>query len=96
MVHIESVYEQIRHIAAEEGADRIVLFGSRARGDAFAKSDIDLAVEGCASFERLQDRLENDVWSLLSIDVVNLDTCNSKELRAEIRRDGKVLFEKVR
>lgn len=95
MVAIERVYDQIRDIASGENAARVTLFGSRARGDNHAKSDIDVAVEGCSSFDRLEDRLQNELWPLLSIDVINLDTCTSEDLRAEIKRDGKVLYEKV-
>lgn len=45
---------------------------------------------------RLVDRFENELWTLLDVDVVNLDAGISPELRAEIERDGKVLYEKIR
>lgn len=95
MVPIESVYQQIVDLARREGARRVTLFGSRARGDNLPKSDIDLAVEGCQNFDRLYDALQNDLWSLLRIDVVNLDGDVSEELRKEIARDGRVLYEAV-
>ena len=44
MVPIENVYEQIRTFAADAGARKVVLFGSRAKGVNRPKSDIDLAV----------------------------------------------------
>lgn len=47
MVPIENVYEQIRTFAADAGARKVVLFGSRAKGVNRPKSDIDLAVAGC-------------------------------------------------
>lgn len=40
------VVEEIRALAAKCGVEQVVLFGSRARGDHWAKSDIDLAVRG--------------------------------------------------
>lgn len=95
MVPIEDVYAQIRAFAAEAGADRVVLFGSRARGDNRPKSDIDLAVEGCPDFDALERRLQDDLWSLLRVDVVNLDEPVSAALREQIDRDGKVLYEEV-
>lgn len=95
MVPVEDVYQQIADIARREGARRVILFGSRARGDNFPKSDIDLAVEGCQNFGRLYDALQNDLWSLLKVDVVDLDGTVSEELRKEIARDGKVLYEEV-
>lgn len=94
-VPIERVYEQIAQFARDEGARRVVLFGSRARGTNLPHSDIDLAVEGCPDFGRLEDRLQEELWSLLRVDVVNLDGSISAELRGEIERDGRVLYEKV-
>lgn len=95
MVPIEDVYAQIRAFAEEAGARKVILFGSRAKGVNRPKSDIDLAVAGCPDFDSLQDRLDNDLWSLLKVDVINLDEPISPVLRAEIERTGKVLYEKV-
>lgn len=94
-VSIEDVYQQIREFAHHAGARRVILFGSRARGDNLPKSDIDLAVEGCANFDALYEDLQERLWSLLKVDVVNLDGPVSDELRAEIARDGRVLYEEV-
>jgi len=94
-VPIERVYEQIAEFARDAGARRVVLFGSRARGTSQPRSDIDLAVEGCPDFDRLSDRLQDELWSLLRVDVVNLDADVSEELRREIARDGRVLYEEV-
>lgn len=95
-VPIESVYQQIAQFAREAGAKRVILFGSRARGTNYPKSDIDLAIEGCPDFPALEDRLQEELWSLLRLDIVNLDARLSDELRQEIARDGKVLYEEVR
>ena len=95
-VPIESVYQQIAQFAREAGAKRVILFGSRARGTNYPKSDIDLAIEGCPDFPALEDRLQEELWSLLRLDIVNLDARRSDELRQEIARDGKVLYEEVR
>lgn len=95
-VPIESVYQQIAQFAREAGAKRVILFGSRARGTNYPKSDIDLAIEGCPDFPALEDRLQEELWSLLRLDIVNLDARVSDELRQEIARDGKVLYEEVR
>lgn len=93
---MEHVYNQIREICAEERAVRVMLFGSRARGTAEEKSDIDLAVWGCPDFPHLEDRLDNELWSLLQLDVVNMDESSSHELLEEVLKDGKVLYEEVR
>lgn len=93
---MEDVIEQLRCIAEEEGVERLVLFGSRARGTNCPKSDFDIAVGGCPSFNRFADRVENELWTLLDVDIVNVDEGVSSDLLAEIARDGKVLYEKVR
>ena len=95
MADIERIYGQIRRMAADAGARRVVLFGSRARGTAMPKSDIDLAVEGCPDFPAFEDRLQNELWSLLELDVIDLNEDVSQELRDEIARDGVVLYEEV-
>ena len=92
-VPVEQVYEQIADFAREAGARRVVLFGSR--GTNGPHSDIDLAVEGCLDFSALEARLQDDLWSLLRIDIVNLDGPISAALRQEISRDGRVLYEEV-
>ncbi len=91
----EKAYEDIVRICREHGAHRVVLFGSRARGTNLPKSDIDVAVAGARDFGELYDALQNDVWSLLEIDVVDLDAAISSDLREEISRDGVVLYEEV-
>lgn len=40
------LYHQLADLAAKYGAQKLVLFGSRARGDNTPRSDIDLAVYG--------------------------------------------------
>ena len=40
------VLDEIKRIAEEYEVKRVILFGSRARGDYHRASDIDLAVEG--------------------------------------------------
>lgn len=95
MPTIERTYEDIRAFARARGVGRVVLFGSRARGDNAPKSDLDIAFSGgdAAGFEEdLRERL----WSLLEVDVINLDEPISDELRSEIARDGKVLYEAIR
>lgn len=95
MPRIEEVYQQIVDFAQLYDAQRVILFGSRARGDELPNSDIDLAIEGCRAFNQLEEALQEDLWSLLQIDVVNLDEHVAPQLKYDILRDGKVLYEKV-
>lgn len=93
---IEQVYSQIREIARQHQVEKIVLFGSRARGDHREKSDIDLAIYGCQDFLELSDQLEEELWSLLQLDLIDMNGVSvSKELIDEIERDGVILYEAV-
>ena len=87
------VIDQIRQLAAQYDIQRVLLFGSRARGDYRPRSDIDLAISGgnTAAFTLAVDE-ETD--TLLKYDVVNLDGAVQPELLLEIEKDGKVLYEK--
>ena len=95
MPRIDSVYSQIAAFAQAHGVRRLTLFGSRARGDDLPNSDIDIAVEGCADFARFEEDVQENLWSLTEIDVVNLDNPVSPALEDDIRRDGRILYEKV-
>lgn len=42
----ENIIREIKDLAIECGVEKVILFGSRARGDNKERSDIDLAIEG--------------------------------------------------
>ena len=63
--------------------------------DAGERSDIDLAVYGCSEFEKLYDALNEELWSLLALDIIDMRRNISEELKQEIERDGVILYEKV-
>ena len=51
---------------------------------------------GWADFGGLSDSLNEDLWSLLKLDIINMDNKYvSSELVSEIEKDGVVLYEKV-
>lgn len=93
---IKRVYDEIIDFSKDIGVNKLVLFGSRARGDNQEKSDIDIAVYGCSNFLKLKMKIDEELWSLLHIDIINMDDYNvSQELINEINRDGVVLYEKI-
>ena len=93
---IEDVYRQIQEIARQNKVEKILLFGSRARGDNTDKSDIDLAVYGCNNFPQLCDQLNEELWSLLELDIIDMDSeYLSQDLIDQIHRDGVVIYEKI-
>lgn len=88
------VIDEIRRCAQAHGVQRVVLFGSRARGEHRPKSDIDLAYMGGDGVRFALD-VEDEVPTLLGIDLVDLDGPVSDELRASVARDGRLLYEEV-
>lgn len=94
--NIDEVYKEIVEFAKEFEATKVVLFGSRARGDNKVKSDIDIAIYGCNKFNDLKNKIDEELWSLLHVDTINMEERYvSKELIEEINKDGVVLYEKV-
>lgn len=95
----ESIRQKLCCLAKQFTIKKMVLFGSRARGDSHAHSDIDLAVWGigdaCAYLD-FQEAVEEQVLTLLSFDIVDMDSISvSNALREEIDKDGVVLYEKI-
>ena len=88
------IQNQIRKFAKDCVLDKVILFGSRARGTNRERSDIDLAVSG-KNVLRFEELLEEQADTLLSFDVVNLDEIESDKLRTSIDRDGQLLYAKV-
>ena len=89
------IHEGIVRLARKYGLSRVVLFGSRARGDSWERSDVDLAVAG-GDIVRFSLDVDEELPTLLMFDVVNLDGPVQLELLAEIQRDGVLLYEKGR
>ena len=89
----KTVLEEIVQIAKIHNLDRVILFGSRARGDCHSKSDIDLAVNGGDTINFSID-LEENVNTLLTFDVVDLGKGISDSLLGSIEKDGVVIYEK--
>lgn len=88
------IQNQIRKFAKDCVLDKVILFGSRARGTNRERSDIDLAVSG-ENVLRFEELLEEQTDTLLSFDVVNLDEIVSDKLRTSIDREGQLLYAKV-
>lgn len=91
----ERVESDLIRLAKKYDVSKVTLFGSRARGNNNAKSDIDIAVHGCSDFANFSLDAEEDIWSLLKFDIVNMDDSVSDELKNEIQRDGVTIYEKI-
>jgi predicted nucleotidyltransferase len=81
--------------AAAPGLRLLVLYGSRARGDAHAGSDWDFAYEAEAPFD--PDGLLASLADLLEADRIDLTTLDgaSALLRHRVARDGVAVFERT-
>lgn len=85
----------IECLALRPDVRRVILFGSRARGDFNDRSDIDIAIEAPAAGARDWDELEGiveETETLLDIDLVRLDGA-PEALRYRIEREGEILYE---
>lgn len=91
----DRVIKEITAFAKENSIIKIVLFGSRARGDHTERSDVDLAVYG-GDFDSFYWNIKENIHSLLSFDVVDMNSRVMEELKKEIERDGVVIYEKTR
>lgn len=94
----EPVIRTIIKTILERGAvNRIILYGSRARGDHRPASDIDLALDAPrwspTDLAVVKDRLEEAVPVLLKFDLVLMSAINKKSLMDNILKEGMVLYE---
>ena len=93
-----SRYNFFQRICRLPFVDKIVLFGSRARGDHHDRSDIDLAVfcdqASDEEWRQVLDCLREDrIDTLLKVDCVRFERSNAA-LKEHIMIEGKVLYEK--
>lgn len=91
----ERVLREIVSFARRHQIEKVILFGSRAKGTYTKRSDIDLAASG-GDLNGFYWDLKENIHSLLSFDIVELDGNISDELKKEIERDGVLLYEKTR
>lgn len=82
---------QIISMARRFGVKKLILFGSRARGTNRERSDIDLAATG-GDIDEFAEAVEEQIDTLLTFDVVNLDDGIDDDFKAEIDRDGIILL----
>lgn len=90
----EEVFQQLICLAKEYQIERMILFGSRARGDFYTVSDIDLAVSG-GDFNRFALDAEECIDTLLKFDIINLNAPMEEELLESMNKDGIIIYEKI-
>ena len=88
------VLKGICEIAEKYKVEKVILFGSRARGDFRRTSDIDLAVKG-GDFINFALDVDEETSTLLMFDFVDLNRSIQQELRENIEREGRIIYEKI-
>ncbi|MCL2572923.1 MAG: DUF86 domain-containing protein [Defluviitaleaceae bacterium] len=92
---IYDIKQAVEPIAKEYGVERVYLFGSYARGDNTADSDIDLRCEGGNIYgEWMSNDFQNDMQDRLGVkvDVVSISNPNSEFIK-RISSDHVLLYE---
>lgn len=74
--------------------DKIILFGSRARGDNSLKSDIDLGVYSNNSIAEFKDEIEEKVSTLLEFDFSHMNNIEDKFFIEQVEKEGVIIYEK--
>ena len=90
----KKIEREIISLAENFGLKKIILFGSRARGTNHERSDIDLAVQG-ENFSEFAAAVDEKIETLLSFDIINLDDNLADDFKAEIARDGIILYMEI-
>ena len=79
----DEVISRVADLCREHGAKKVILYGSRAKGTAGERSDIDIAVSGGADFDELLEKVE-ELTTLYSV-----DTCRNDLLMEDIKQYGR-------
>ena len=85
--------EEIIDLAKHYNVSKVILFGSRARGNHYKKSDIDLAVTG-GNITGFALDIEEKTNTLLQYDIVDMELAQ-EDLLENIKNEGIVLYEKI-
>jgi uncharacterized protein len=97
---MDQVTEYIKEMAEKEsGITKLILFGSRARGNHHLRSDYDVAVEtkveiGPAEWSRWALQVREHVPTLCGLDLVHLTDETANDLKEAIAKEGKVFYER--
>jgi len=89
----DNLAPQLADLARSLSASKLVLFGSRARGDHHERSDIDLAVYGMPEKNRGIFWLEaEELPTLLKFDIVHISPDMNQDFLHNIEKDGITLY----
>ena len=91
----KQILKEIGQIASHHPEiQKILLFGSRARGDNSERSDIDLAVYAKGSISTFIEEIELMTTTLLEYDITHITELTEDYFLEQINREGIVIYEK--
>lgn len=93
IVNDKEIFDVIKDTAKHYDIDKVILFGSRAKGTNNNSSDIDLAVIG-TQYTDFALALEYETITLYRFDIHNYNDI-STSLKEEIDKTGVTVYEKI-
>ena len=95
---VKKILDQIvRMIVEYKRPEKILIYGSRARGIFKETSDIDIAILGrdwtSTDINLIKHQLDENIKTPLKIDVVNFYQLKKEALKENILREGRILYE---
>ena len=91
----EDIIKEIIDISKKyDGIKKVVLFGSRARGDNELRSDIDLAIYCDSDLSLFIEDVENNTHTLLEFDFSNMNNICDEFFIEQVEKEGIILYEK--
>lgn len=93
---ITIINEIIKICERHEYIEKVVIFGSRARGDNDLKSDIDLAIYSEQSLTEFVEDIEMNTKTLLEYDFSHMNTVKDQFFKEQVNKEGIIIYEKCR
>ena len=87
----ERVLRDISVFAKKYSINKVILFGSRARGDNTERSDIDFIVYGVKDIETLREEID-EIMTLKKIDIFDYDEVCNQYLREDMDEYGRKIY----
>ncbi|MBW9146556.1 nucleotidyltransferase domain-containing protein [Clostridium sp. CM028] len=89
VVKLKEIFEKYKEI------EKVILFGSRARGDNKYNSDIDICIVGAGMMHLTLANINMDISEIntpLSFDILSFNELNKEELIKNILKEGVVIY----
>ena len=91
------VEQIVSAILSRKNAEKIVLFGSRAKGDAKKGSDVDIAVFGKdwndMDINLAKNIIEENIKTPVKFDLLNFYALTKNKLKKDIMEQGRIIYE---